>query len=100
MTLNTNKEKGRACLSVAIAYFGSNGYTLSIPLNDTQDYDLVVDKDNLIIGFGDTRQQILFNSVEVGKAVLKQQEQTQEKIKEESSRMENQKLIEGELGRG
>ena len=28
---------------MAIAYFGSNGYTVSIPLNDTQDYDLVVD---------------------------------------------------------
>lgn len=30
---------------MAIAYFGSNGYTVSIPLNDTQDYDLVVDFD-------------------------------------------------------
>lgn len=30
---------------MAIAYFGSNGYTVSIPLNDTQDYDLVVDMD-------------------------------------------------------
>lgn len=28
---------------MAIAYFGSNGYTVSVPLNDTQDYDLVVD---------------------------------------------------------
>ena len=27
----------------ATAYFGSNGYIVSIPLNDTQDYDLVVD---------------------------------------------------------
>lgn len=31
---------------MAIAYFGSNGYIVSIPLNDTQDYDLVVEKDN------------------------------------------------------
>jgi len=30
---------------MAIAYFGSNGYTVSLPLNDTQDYDLIVDKD-------------------------------------------------------
>jgi hypothetical protein len=30
---------------MAIAYFGSNGYVVSVPLNDTQDYDLVVDKD-------------------------------------------------------
>ena len=35
-----------AGLSIAIAYFGSNGYVVSIPLNDTQDYDLVVEKDN------------------------------------------------------
>lgn len=28
---------------MAIAYFGSNGYAVSVPLNDTQDYDLVVD---------------------------------------------------------
>jgi hypothetical protein len=35
MIFNTNKEKGRAGLSFAIAYFGSNGYTVSLPLNDT-----------------------------------------------------------------
>ena len=43
MIFNTNKEKGRAGLSLAIAYFGSNGYTVSLPLNDTQDYDLIID---------------------------------------------------------
>ena len=43
MLLNTNKERGNAGLSMAIAYFGTNGYTVSIPLNDTQDYDLIVD---------------------------------------------------------
>mgnify|MGYP003209652898 CR=1 FL=1 len=43
MVLNTRKEIGNAALSTAIAYFGSNGYIVSIPLNDTQDYDLVVD---------------------------------------------------------
>lgn len=47
MIFDTNKEKGRAGLSAAIAYFGMNGYTVSIPLNDTQDYDLVVEKDNI-----------------------------------------------------
>ena len=40
----TNKEKGNTSLGVAIAYYSSNGYTVSIPLNDTQDYDLIVDK--------------------------------------------------------
>ena len=46
MNFETNREKGRAGLSFAIAYFGSNGYNVSIPLNDTQDYDLVIEKDN------------------------------------------------------
>lgn len=45
MVLNSRKEIGNAALSMAIAYFGSNGYVVSVPLNDTQDYDLVVDKD-------------------------------------------------------
>lgn len=43
MKLDTRREIGNAALSVAIAYFGSNGYIVSIPLNDTQDYDLIVD---------------------------------------------------------
>lgn len=47
MIFNTNKEKGRAGMSAAIAYFGMNGYTVSIPLNDTQDYDLVIEKDGI-----------------------------------------------------
>lgn len=46
MYFNTNKEKGNIGLGIAIAYYTSNGYTVSIPLNDTQDYDLIVDKDN------------------------------------------------------
>lgn len=46
MFFTTNKEKGRAGLSMGIAYFGSNVYNVSIPLNDTQDYDLIVEKDN------------------------------------------------------
>ena len=37
MIFETNKDKGRAWLADAIAYFGMNGYTVSIPLNDTQD---------------------------------------------------------------
>ena len=45
MQTESRKDKGRAGLSMAIAYFGSNGYTVSLPLNDTQDYDLVIEKD-------------------------------------------------------
>ncbi len=48
MIFNTNKEKGNSSLGIAIAYYSSNGYTVSIPLNDTQDYDLIVDKDGIL----------------------------------------------------
>ena len=46
MKFSTNKEKGNTGLGIAIAYYTSNGYIVSIPLNDTQDYDLIVEKDN------------------------------------------------------
>ena len=45
MIFNTNKEKGNSGLGMAIAYFTTNGYTVSVPLNDTQDYDLIVEKE-------------------------------------------------------
>ena len=45
MIFNTNKDRGRAGLSLAIAYFGANGYCVNLPLNDTQFYDLVVEKE-------------------------------------------------------
>lgn len=48
MNFKTNKEKGNTSLGIAIAYYASNGYTVSIPLNDTQDYDLIVDKNNIL----------------------------------------------------
>ncbi len=44
MLFDTNKDKGRAGLSLAIAYFGANGYSVNIPLNDTQWYDLIIEK--------------------------------------------------------
>lgn len=43
MVFETNKEKGNSGLVSAIAYYGLKGYTISLPLNDTQDYDLIVD---------------------------------------------------------
>ena len=48
MICNTNKLRGNAGLALAIAYFGANDYTISIPLNDTQDYDLIVDKNDIL----------------------------------------------------
>lgn len=40
--------QGNIGLGTAIAYFTSNRYVVSLPLNDSQDYDLIVDKDNAI----------------------------------------------------
>lgn len=48
MVFETNKDKGRAGMALAIGYFGANGYTVSIPLNDTQWYDLIIEKDGEI----------------------------------------------------
>ena len=39
------KSVGRIGLSMAINYFTIQGYTISIPLNDTQWYDLIIEKD-------------------------------------------------------
>lgn len=39
------KQTGRIGLSMAINYFTCKGYTVSIPLNDTQWYDLIIEKD-------------------------------------------------------
>ena len=39
------KNIGRIGLSMAINYFTVKGYTISIPMNDTQWYDLVIEKD-------------------------------------------------------
>lgn len=47
MQVENNKDRGRAGLSLAIAYFGTNGYTVSLPMNDTQWYDLIVEKDGI-----------------------------------------------------
>ena len=49
MLFDTNKNKGRTGLAVAIAYYATHGYNVCIPLNDTQDYDLVVDKDGVLL---------------------------------------------------
>lgn len=44
----TTKDQGNIGVASAIAYFTQEGYTISIPLNDSQDYDLVVDIDNTL----------------------------------------------------
>ena len=42
--MNTN-QKGNIAIGQAIAYFTKEGYTISIPLNDTQWYDLIIEKE-------------------------------------------------------
>ena len=44
MLFETNKDKGRVGMALGIAYFGCNGYTVNIPLNDIQWYDFVIEK--------------------------------------------------------
>ena len=60
MKFDTNRERGNAGLAMAIAYYGANGFTVSLPLNDTQDYDLIVDDGTDIF-----RVQAKFSSVRV-----------------------------------
>ena len=45
---DTNKNIGNSSLGLAISYFTCHNYIVSSPLNDTQDYDLIVEKDNLL----------------------------------------------------
>lgn len=40
----TTVTQGSIGLGVAIAWFVENGYTVSVPLNDNQPYDLIADK--------------------------------------------------------
>lgn len=40
-----SKQLGNIAIGEAIAYFTSHEYVVSIPLNDSQRYDLVVDED-------------------------------------------------------
>lgn len=45
--MSTRKQIGRTGLSMAINYFTIKGYTISLPINDTQWYDLIVEKDGI-----------------------------------------------------
>ena len=43
----SRKQTGRIGLSMAINYFTIQGYTISLPMNDTQWYDLIIEKDGI-----------------------------------------------------
>lgn len=47
-TQANTKKQGDVGLGQAIAWFTRNSYTVSLPLTDSQDYDLIVDKDSLL----------------------------------------------------
>ncbi len=49
MTLNqrNSKKQGDVGLGMAIGWFCANGYTVSLPLTDSQEYDLIVDDGDL-----------------------------------------------------
>jgi hypothetical protein len=40
-----SRKRGDVGLAAAIFWFARNGYTVCVPLTDSQDYDLIVDKD-------------------------------------------------------
>lgn len=42
------KKQGDVGVGVAVQYFSLQGYTVSIPLTDSQEYDLVVDIDDFL----------------------------------------------------
>lgn len=44
----TSKQKGDIGIAAAIKYFAIEGHTVSIPLTDSQDYDILVDINNTI----------------------------------------------------
>ena len=47
--MKTNRKQiGRIGLSMAINYFTCQGYTISLPINDTQWYDLIIEKDGVL----------------------------------------------------
>lgn len=43
-----SKKQGDIGMGYAIAYFSKMGYTISIPITDSQDYDLIVDNGTLL----------------------------------------------------
>ena len=43
-----SKKQGDIGMCYAMAYFSKMGYTISIPITDSQDYDLIVDNGKLL----------------------------------------------------
>lgn len=43
-----SKKQGDIGMCYAMAYFSKIGYTVSVPITDSQDYDLIVDNGALL----------------------------------------------------
>ena len=43
-----SKKQGDIGMCYAMAYFSKMGYTVSIPITDSQDYDLIIDNGNIL----------------------------------------------------
>ena len=43
------KKQGDAGLGIAIGWFAGHGYTVCVPLTDSQEYDLIVDTDDKLL---------------------------------------------------
>jgi hypothetical protein len=46
--VKNTKKQGDIGMGMAIGYFTAQGYTVLIPLTDSQDYDLVIEKNGLL----------------------------------------------------
>lgn len=67
------KQQGNIGLGIAIQYFTQNLYTISLPLNDSQDYDLIVeDKDKTLkkVQVKTSTQKSKYNTYSVNLRVL------------------------------
>ena len=47
-SFKNSKKQGDAGLGVAIGWFSVNGYGVSLPLTDSQDYDLIIDENSTL----------------------------------------------------
>jgi HJR/Mrr/RecB family endonuclease len=44
-----SKKQGDIGMCYAIAYFSKMGYTVNIPITDSQDYDLIIDREGKLL---------------------------------------------------
>lgn len=88
--IENSKQKGNKAIGAAISYYTSMNYIISIPLNDSQDYDLIVDKDNTLykVQVKYTSQKAVNGNYKVAlRSVSGSSKQTYSTVKESSSEL-------------